>query len=256
MRRILPLIVVCSAAVLLLSGIASAAGPKIEKTQIDFGGQKRTYYYFVPASVKPNDAAPLLLLLHGSGQNGESLVKTWKDLAAKEGIILAGPDAINPRYWDSSADSADFLLAVITDLMAGNLVDPERLYIFGHSAGAKYGLLMGLLESQYFAAVAVHAGSLQPNEYQLTKQATRKIPMAIWAGQWDEIVPLDEVTATVDALKREGFTVRLTQMNRHTHNYYATADEVNYAVWQFLKDRRNSNPQFTHYDWSHPKALK
>jgi predicted esterase len=49
------------------------------------------------------------VLLHGSGRNGLSLVEKWKDLASKEGIILAGPDAANPNVWSPSEDGPDFL---------------------------------------------------------------------------------------------------------------------------------------------------
>jgi poly(3-hydroxybutyrate) depolymerase len=246
-------------AVMLFATLASGTAKKeIQKSQIEFGGHKRTYYSYVPSSLKPDEPAPLLLLLHGSGRDGQELVKPWKDLAEREGIILVGPDAFNSKNWDSSADadSPDFMLAVITDIMSKTLVDPERLYVFGHSAGAKYGLMLGLFESKYFAAVAVHAGSLQPSEFQLAKLAERKIPLAIWAGQWDEIVPLNEVVATVDALKSAGFDVRLVQMSRHTHDYAAKADEVNIAAWNFLKDKMNPDTQFTKYDWAHPRALR
>lgn len=246
-------------AMILFATLASwAAKTQIEKSQVDYAGRKRTYYRYVPSSLKPNEPAPLLLLLHGSGRDGQSLVKPWKDLAEREGIILVGPDALDSKNWNSAADAdcPDFLLAVITDVMSKTLVDPERLYLFGNSAGAKYAIMLGLIESKYFAAVAVHAGSLQPNEFQLTKQAERRIPIAIWAGQWDEVVPLNEVIATVDALKAEAFDVRLTQMIRHTHDYSAKSDEVNIAAWNFLKDKSNPDTQFTHYDWTHPRALK
>jgi poly(3-hydroxybutyrate) depolymerase len=62
-------------------------------------GKERAYYLFVPDKISPATPAPLLVLLHGSGRNGMSLVEKWKDLAKKEGIIIAGPDALDSKGW-------------------------------------------------------------------------------------------------------------------------------------------------------------
>ena len=40
-------------------------------------------------------------------------------------------------------------------------INPRRVYLFGHSAGASFALHMSLMESQYFAAAAIHAGALR-----------------------------------------------------------------------------------------------
>src|SRR5437773_2283240 len=79
-------------------------------------GKKRVYYLVVPDQATAEHPAPLLLLLHGSGRNGLSLIDKWKDLAIKEGIVLVGPDAINSQGWNSPADGPDFLHDVISDL--------------------------------------------------------------------------------------------------------------------------------------------
>ncbi len=239
---------------LLLCTTAAAAGPKIEKATVESAGQKRTYYLYVPESAKTGPA-PLLLLLHGSGHNGELLVQNWKSEANKQGIILVGPDSNNPQAWDSSVDSPDFLRDVIVDVMANHDVDPQRLYVFGHSGGAMYGILLGLLESKYFAAVGVHAGALQEQEYVLISGAQRKIPIAIWSGRLDDSVPIDEVKKTYEELQRQGFPTAFHPIPNHTHNYYAMADVVNAEVWQYLKDKRNESPEFIFYDWSKAKKL-
>ena len=238
----------------LLCAMASAAGPKMQKVPIESGGKKRTYYVYVPEKAKAGPT-PLLLLLHGSGHAGDLLVQNWKREADKQGIILVGPDSNDPRSWDSSVDSPDFLRDVIIDVMAKNDVDPQRLYIFGHSGGAMYGILLGLMESNYFAAVGVHAGALQEAEYVLIGNAQRKIPIGLWSGRQDDSVPLDEVKRTYEELQRQGFPTVFHPIANHTHNYYAIADVVNSEIWEYLQDKRNESPEFTKYDWSQAKKL-
>src|SRR5882672_10723403 len=87
------------AAVFMLGVTSLAFAQKVRKETFESQGKKRTYYLVVPDQVKVDHPAPLLLLLHGSGHNGLSLVDKWKELATKEGVIIAGPDSNNPESW-------------------------------------------------------------------------------------------------------------------------------------------------------------
>src|SRR3989442_1663603 len=87
---------------------------KVVKASIVSNKNKRTYYLFVPASAK--ESAPLIILLHGSGRDGMSLVEKWKDLAAKEGFIIAGPDAESGGGWSAPRDGPDFLRDLVEAL--------------------------------------------------------------------------------------------------------------------------------------------
>ena len=89
---------------LLLMAIPVSA-QQVTKEITNLGGKARAYYLFVPDKLTKDRPAPLLLLLHGSGRNGFSLVDKWKDLAKKEGIILVGPDSIKIIIADSMAFS-------------------------------------------------------------------------------------------------------------------------------------------------------
>jgi len=104
----------------------SSATSKIVKEEIVSKGQKRSYYLFVPDGITLSSPAPLIVMLHGSGRNGLSLVERWQDLAAKEGIILAGPDALNSAYWGTPADGPDFLHDLVEALKAKYPINPKR----------------------------------------------------------------------------------------------------------------------------------
>jgi poly(3-hydroxybutyrate) depolymerase len=147
---------------------------------LNFGGKKRTYYVFIPTGL--TSSAPLLLLLHGSGHDGMSLIDPWKGLAQKQGIILVAPDSSNSAVWDQRIDGPDFLHAVVAEVEAKSAVDPRRVYLFGHSGGAMYALALSIVESEYFAATAIHAGALLESNFKLIPAAKRKIPISIWVG--------------------------------------------------------------------------
>ncbi|HEX2272162.1 MAG TPA: prolyl oligopeptidase family serine peptidase, partial [Pyrinomonadaceae bacterium] len=212
------------ATVLLLLVVAPAsAKDDITKELITSNGKTRAYYLYVPSTVK--GPAPLLVTLHGSNRTGITLVEKWKDYAKKEGIILAGPDAMNLRGWGSPQDGPDFLHDLVEELKSKYPINPRRVYLFGHSAGGTFALHMGLMESQYFAAAAIHAGALRSEDMGVIELAKRKIPISIQIGDSDQLVPLKVVRATSDALKEAGFTVDLVEIANHDHWYYDKASK-------------------------------
>ena len=220
---------------------------QIVKESIVSNQKKRTYYLFVPAPVK--SPAPLIVLLHGSGRDGNSLVEKWKDLAAKEGFIIAGPDAESGGGWSAPRDGPEFLHELVEELKSKYSIDPQRVYLFGHSAGAVFALMMSMAESEYFAATAIHAGAFRtPDEYKVIAGATRKIPLAIWVGTNDAFFPLSDVRATRDAFRTRGFTIEVTEMPGHTHWYYDLAGSINQDAWEFLKKYQlTSEPRYSRY---------
>jgi poly(3-hydroxybutyrate) depolymerase len=248
MKHILALLCV---SLLFISSIE--ASDKIIKDAIVSEGKKRTYYLFVPKSVKADKPAPLIVLLHGSGRNGEILVEKWKDLAAKEGIILAGPDARDSQQWQIPEDGPEFLHDLVEALKAKHPINPRRVYLFGHSAGAVAGIYMSLLESKYFAASVIHAGALKLSQQELSlmESAERKMPIAMYVGTDDAYFPLPDVRATRDALKKQGFPVELTEIKGHTHNYYMRAEEINKSAWEFLsKQELAEDPQYKKHNFA------
>jgi poly(3-hydroxybutyrate) depolymerase len=238
---------ICVSAALWMPA-ATIVDAKVEKLTFGSAGSTRTYYLFIPEKAG-SGPAPVLLLLHGSGHNGKSLIDPWLSLAKSEGIILVAPDASNPQAWRIPQEGPDFfhdLMEIVR--ISHDQVDDRRMYIFGHSAGATHGLDLGLLESEYFAAVAVHAGVVSAEMAPFLEQAPRKIPMAIWVGTSDAFFPLSAVRQTRDALNAHGFNSRLTEIGGHTHDYYGSAGSINKEVWAFLKDRKLADaPKFQSY---------
>jgi len=223
------------ATLLLLPLSAAAAADEITKELITSKGKARPYYLYVPATVKAAAPAPLVVLLHGSGRIGISLAEKWKDLAKKEGFIIVGPDSSNIRGWAAPQDGPDFLRELVEELKTKYPINPRRVYLFGHSAGAIFALEISLMESQYFAATAIHAGALGPDDSDLIDIAKRKIPIFIQVGDRDPGFPLKAVRATRDALNEKGFAVELTELPNHDHWYYDLAPKINRTAWDFLK---------------------
>jgi poly(3-hydroxybutyrate) depolymerase len=69
----------------------SKAGAEVSFSYMD---TERTYFLFEPEGL--GESPPVLILLHGSGRRGDSLIKPWKKLAQEEKILLVAPNSADP----------------------------------------------------------------------------------------------------------------------------------------------------------------
>ncbi|HEV7714996.1 MAG TPA: PHB depolymerase family esterase [Steroidobacteraceae bacterium] len=225
------------AACITLTSPAAQCATGVQKVIFESGGLRRAYYVFVPASVAPGTPAPVLVLLHGSGGTGSEITRYWTELARAQGLMLLAPNSKDGIYWRLKEDSPGFIRDAVESVAAAHPLDRRRVYLFGQSGGAVYALTLGMLESEYFAAVAVHAGSWrEPANYDVLKLAQRKIPVAIFVGDSDPFFSVKSVRETEDAMRGAGHPVSVTVLPRHQHSLTPVAPQVTAAAWQFLKD--------------------
>jgi phospholipase/carboxylesterase len=230
-----------------LSAIALPVAAQPASTHaLHFEGQKRVYQLLVPTQAASNPV-PLIVLLHGRGGNGQRPLTAWQDLARKEGIALVAPNSLG-EGWTIAADGPGFFHALIEAVKREASIDDRRVYLFGHSSGGHQALTMGPLESEYFAALAVHAGGINPSERVFLQEARRKIPVGMWHGQADTVVPIQFARDTRDLFKSLDFPIALNEITSHTHDYFSRASRINNEVWEFLKAHAlTTDPLFRPY---------
>ena len=222
--------------------VTPAAAEGFAKLSFPYRGAERTYYLDMPASAK--DAAPLVLLLHGSRSNGASMIQRWQDIAAREGIVLLAPDSAHTdKGWDLQDDGPDFIHDLIAAVAAAHPIDRRRIYVFGQSGGAVYALTLGMLESEYFAAIGFHAGGWRrPAEYKATAYATRKIPIGMWVGDQDEYFSKTSLHQTEHVLTEAGFPAELHILDGRRHSYMDVPADFHDRVWTFFKAHALDGP--------------
>lgn len=192
------------------------------------------YRYLLLAPEGPQ-GMPALLLLHGAGDTPEPMVESWRNLALTEHIVLIAPAL--PRVLAFEALAPAVFTCMVEDAKRFFSLDIRRLYLFGNSMGGYLTYDAALLRSKYFAAAAVHAMNIDPDYVGIVDQAERKIPIAIYIGVRDPLVPVQGVRKTRDLLVQHGFPVHYLEIEGHDHNYYAVRDQVNADAWNFLKQK-------------------
>jgi poly(3-hydroxybutyrate) depolymerase len=223
------------ALVLLIASMGPIQAAVAAKHSLFFEDHDRTYYLYVPDGA--DQTLPMVVLLHGSGGNGLFMLQRWQEIAAREHIALLAPDSLHTGIgWDLHNDGPDYIHAAIQAAAAGHPIDFHRLYLFGQSGGAVYALNLAMLESEYFAAAAYHAGGWRkPAEYHFADYAKRKIPVAAFVGDKDEYFSLESVQETERILTQRGFPAALHLLPGRVHSYLDVPADFHDTVWNFLK---------------------
>ncbi len=200
-------------------------------------GARSRYLLYSPGR---REAVPTIVLLHGAGGNPVQMVGAWRDLARQDGIALVAPELPLTGSFEDVAPSV--FQCDVED--AGRIValDRSRTYVFGYSMGGYLAYDAGMLESGYFAAIAVVAMNISPSYDWIVDSAARKTPVAIYIGDRDPLVSLERVRRTRDFLRSRGFTVHYLELPGQDHDYFAAADFVNPDAWAFLKEQVLASP--------------
>ena len=140
-------------------------------------GGDRPAQVILPPGYAPGTPRPLLILLHGFSATGplQDLYLGLTPAAARKGFITIIPDGtvneLGFHYWNAApawccnftgadVDDSGYLLGLVDEASRRFSVDPERVYLFGHSNGGFMAHKMACEHADRFAAIAALAGSM------------------------------------------------------------------------------------------------
>lgn len=178
---------------------------------------------------------PAIVLLHGSGRTGISMIDMWRRVADEHGLILIAPDSAMRSGWSPLADSAAFLARVIDQAEQTYPIDRDRLFLFGHSAGAIHATTLSKDNALGVRAVGAHAGF--PGRVGRAA-AERRIPIAFFLGEHDHLFSSDDARRVGQSLSANGHHVTLSILPNHSHWYYADGPMINDEAWRFFSRQR------------------
>jgi polyhydroxybutyrate depolymerase len=178
-----------------------------ERGSFEFEGLKRTYHLHIPANIDKLKKIPLVLLLHGRGGNGESMVlvtkKGFNKLADLDRFIVAYPDGIefnwndgrmdeeaNDRAHRDSLNDVGFLSSLIDTLIKNYNADPKRVYVTGISNGAMMAYRLAAEISGKIAAIAPVDGNI-PSELLPSYHPQRPVSLLAINNTNDPLVPFE-----------------------------------------------------------------
>jgi predicted peptidase len=209
---------------------------------IDLDGRKLPCLIFVPPEYTQQRAWPVILFLHGSGERGgdgfihmdvgigPALRKQRQQIPA----IVVMPQAPADEIW-SSEPMLRFALRSLEEASRDYHFDPQRIYLTGISLGGAGVLHLAPLIRGRVAAVVPICAFLErpdvpadPQKLDALAAALAEVPVWVFHGANDQVVPVERARQIVAALKKPGRDVRYTE--------YPTGDHV---IW----DRAYAEPE-------------
>jgi predicted peptidase len=211
-------------------------------------GKELSYRLFVPQSYDPVAGAPLVLALHGFGGDQDYFfraVKALPTLLEKHGFIFLAPMGLAADGWYGAplsipgsaprssgappprqvrtpdeetayrALSEADVMNVLGLVRKEYNIDPNRIYLMGHSMGGFGTWWLGQKYADTWAAIAPMSGVLPDVDYQLTKLT--RVPVQISIGGAETPAWVEASRALAATMKTRGMTVAYVEPAGATH---------------------------------------
>jgi polyhydroxybutyrate depolymerase len=194
----------------LTQAFATPSDSSLEHHTIEAAGHTWVYALWAPESHPADQPAPVVLVLHGTGETGDDplLRNGWADKAAESGFIVVAPTAqpmapaspanylTNPTVWNAgqpyltdprrAIDDLAFFDALLDELGTRHKVDTERIFVAGHSGGGGMAFRLAAERADRVRGIAVIASPC----WLADPQPAVPVPTLFLAGTQDPIYPL------------------------------------------------------------------
>ncbi|WP_118196778.1 carboxylesterase family protein [Albibacterium indicum] len=219
-----------------------------QREQLEYNGGKLSYRILYPENFDKNKEYPVILFLHGAGERGNDNQKQLthgaglfleKTNRKKYPAIVIFPQCPTDSYWsnvDIEADqngkrsfhfgtdgeptkAMEGVLALVDDLQKKTYVNQDQIYLGGLSMGG-----MGTFEllrrrpNVFAAAFAICGGDNVENV-----KHYKDVPLWIFHGEDDSIVPASHSITIVEKLKELGSKPRFNLYPGVDHNSWDNA---------------------------------
>jgi pimeloyl-ACP methyl ester carboxylesterase len=240
----------------------------------EFQGAFQHYGLWIPTAYKPGVPNPATVWLHPRSSGNAHLAGAWvpgiiRQLGERRGNIIISPSARGSSTWYVGKGHEDFLEAW-DDAMASFTIDPDRVYVAGHSMGGFGSYLVGLLYPDRFAGAfpisgpvtqggwvgvgdpieAQNDGDLQAEFLYNVIENARNLPYVIYQGLNDELVFWPGVARMAAHFDELGYRNRFYTFPGQDHYVPLVVDEWADAARYLDSFKRDPNPpQVTYKVW-------
>lgn len=176
------------------------------------------YRVFVPSSYDGSKAFPLVVALHGMGGDENSYFSdfygqgAFKREAEKHGYIVVCPKGRGRASMYRGPAEQD-VMDVLADARRAYKIDPDRIYLTGHSMGGYGSWSVAMAYPEVFAALAPIAGGGDAKGM----QKIAHISQIVIHGDNDKTVPVERSREMVAAAKALGTDVKYLEIPGGSH---------------------------------------
>ena len=190
--------------------LPSPAVPGRFALELQAGGYDRVAEIHIPSGYTTDSRPPLVLLFHGAGGNGNSMLDKdhWAAKADAEGFIAVAPEGLpakpseapaffrNPQLWNAgqlradspraAVDDVAYVAKLLDELKTKIPYDERRLFSAGHSNGGGMTFRLAAESANWFAAIGVVSGMMAV----ANPRPARPVPTLFIVGTQDPLMPI------------------------------------------------------------------
>jgi predicted esterase len=176
-------------------------------------------------------AAPLILLFAGTGRPPESMIDMWLGTARGNDQALL---ALDTRDVDGFFDALNShaLHEIIAEIGQTRAIDPEQIYLFGHSQGGQVALTLANQIKGPWRAVATHAGHPPASAIRDAQDAP---PLRLYLGEQDHIFSVPAAKEVGKRYATAGHRTELHLIPDHTHWFYDIGPKIAADAWKWFQ---------------------
>lgn len=234
----------------LVSFAMGQEGQKMKQISMQFQKEIRktvsaAYLLYLPKDYERDVKKkwPLMLFLHGSGERGKDIEMVKRHGPPK--LIGEGREfefvVVSPQCPDNEDWTNDVLIALVDEIVRSYRIDEVRVYLTGLSMGGWGTWNLALEYPERFAAIAPICARTDRNNPAKASRLT-DIPIWVFHGALDNVVPITESGRIVEALRVAGANVKFTVYPEAGHDSwtetYNNADFYRWLLAQHKKSRR------------------
>ncbi len=228
---------------------------------VTVGGTPYPVQVYVPRDYTPDRSWPVMLFLHGSGERGRDGLRPTQQGPAtavrlerdRYPMIIVFPQCPPDSIW--MGEPAEAAMLALDRAMEEFHGDPDRVLLSGLSLGG-YGVwhLAYLHPDRFAALVPICGGIVRPPTASSVRQAPETrgaadpyavvadrlagLPIWVFHGAEDPIIPVSEARKMVEALRARGAEVRYTELPGVGHGAWDPAYQDPALPSWLLEQRR------------------
>lgn len=134
---------------------------RLEKKEAEIvKGMRNIWYEYVPSCYDGSREVPLVVQIHGGGQDGLRWASytVWHEIAERNNMIVIYPNSIKAGRWDCNEEEIKYLYDLISHMCTVYKIDKTRIYMQGMSNGDMMTLAFTMRHPQVLAAAGYTSG--------------------------------------------------------------------------------------------------
>jgi poly(3-hydroxybutyrate) depolymerase len=175
------------------------------------------YRLLIPESYSDAKPAPLVVALHGMGGDENSMFDSYNNGQLKREAERVGLVVVCPKGRDTASmyrgSAEQDVMDVLAEVRRDYKIDPNRIYLMGHSMGGYGTWSVAMAHPDVFAALGPISGGGDP----AGMVKIRHIPQYVVHGDDDRTVSVTQSRTMVEAGKKAGANIVYVEVPGGSH---------------------------------------